>query len=175
MEGATATVAATSNDIACTGVVVVLDHGPVCGQGAGGNTWPAAAVGLPESDGWHNANNVAAVKGIDHDLCTRKHGRPPWSASPLVPANNEDIGNSTIAIGAVVNALDLRAPGPTAAAGLTNVSTMMDGEGDDGWNAQEQQIARCQQRRAYENMGGHLSCHKIFSSCVFSEGQMSIE
>jgi hypothetical protein len=41
---------------------------------------------------------------------------PPGLAAPPVPANNKDNGSSAIAIGAVANALDSRALGPTAAA-----------------------------------------------------------
>ena len=76
---------ATSNNIARAGIAVAPYHGPGCKQGAGGNTGPAGAVELPDSD-----------RG-----------------------------------GVVVNALDSCTLGPTAAAGPTNVSTMMDGEGDD--------------------------------------------
>ena len=47
------------------GVVVAPDRGPGFGQGAGGNAGPAAAVGLPKSDGSHDADDVPAKKGID--------------------------------------------------------------------------------------------------------------
>ena len=47
---------------------------------------------------------------------------PPRSVPPPVPANNEDNGNSAVAVKGIVNALDSFAPGPTAVAGPTVVN-----------------------------------------------------
>ena len=122
MEVAMATATTTSNDIACAGVALTSYRGPGCGQGAGGNAKPAEAVESQASDGSHDANDVVVAKGINCDRSARKHGCPLWSTLPPVPANNDDSGDSAVAIVVVVNGPDSCPPGPTAAAGLTDVS-----------------------------------------------------